>query len=224
MDDEDFETSLYPGEVYTTSSGRYLGPRQWVKQPFHDTLGAFFMAHPPIHTFPVKVADAGHTLTQNIPEEFSVADELYLVELQGDLRDYKILLTTEYDILGVDMERSNYAYTKDYDWDPTRRIDELHALFENEAAPRQSEMLVDRDPGERNQAHPALGHRNTRPVAYEREVGRGAVCYLGLGHNQVRLPAGQGNNTGGPPGYKGPWDNPVFTKLVKNAIAWACEQ
>jgi hypothetical protein len=74
-----------------------------VKKSFHDTLGAFFMAHPPIHTFGVEVADPNHIVTAGIPASFDLADELYLFELQGDLKDYSILLTTEYDICGVDM-------------------------------------------------------------------------------------------------------------------------
>ena len=88
---------------------------------FHDTLGAFFMAHPPIMTFDVDVTDPSHRLTQGaisvtfsfislhspafspcvfpkpfffglisvsqnggagIPAQFTVDDELYLIELQ----------------------------------------------------------------------------------------------------------------------------------------------
>ena len=207
--EEDFASALYEGEIHSNGNG----PKQWVKKRFHDTLGAFFMAHAPIHTFPVQVADPDHPLNANIPSEFSLEDELYLFELQGDLADYKILLTTEYDIMGVDMVRSNYAYTRGYPWDPARKIEALQALYTDNALPKQSEMLVDRDPGERNAAHPALGSSNKRVMAYERKVGDGAVCYMGLGHCSVNLP--------GRPGYKGPWANPTFEQLVKNAIAWA---
>ena len=87
------------------------------------------MAHPPIHTFPVKVADPTHPLNANIPSQFDIADELYLFELQGSLDDYKVLLTTDYDVHGIDMERSNYAYTKGYPWDPSRNIQELQELY-----------------------------------------------------------------------------------------------
>jgi type 1 glutamine amidotransferase len=171
------------------------------------------MAHAPIHTFPVQVTDPDHPLNAGIPSQFAVEDELYLFELQGELSDYKILLTTEYDILGVDMVRSNYAYTRGYPWDPKRKIRELQELYEKNALPKQSEMLVDRDPGERNAPHPDLGSNNNRVLAYERKVGKGAVCYIGLGHCTVNIP--------GRSGYKGPWANPTFEKLVQNAIAWA---
>lgn len=89
------------------------------------------------------------------------------------------------------MERSAHAYTSDYPWDPSRTIDEVHALFERDGAPLQSEMMLDRDPGERNKAHPALGSNNKRVLAYERTVGKGAVCYIGMGHNSVRMPEGK---------------------------------
>ena len=207
--DGDFESALYEGEVHSGGNG----PRQWVKKKFHDTLGAFFMAHAPIHTFPVRVEDPEHPLNKGIPAEFPLEDELYLFELQGDLADYEILLSTEYDIMGVDMVRSNYAYTRGYPWDPTREIDELQELYAKNALPRQSEMMVDRDPGTRSADHPALGSANKRVVAFERKVGDGAVCYMGLGHCSVNLP--------GRPGYKGPWANPTFEQLVKNAIGWA---
>ena len=207
--EEDFSNALFEGEIHSNGNG----PRKWVKKSFHDTLGAFFMAHAPIHTFPVQVADAEHPLNAGIPSKFAVEDELYLFELEGELSDYKILLTTDYDIMGVDMVRSNYAYTKGYPWDPKRNIQELQELYAKNASPKQSEMLVDRDPGERNAAHPALGSPVKRVLAYERKVGDGAVCYMGLGHCTV--------NTPGRPGYKGPWANPTFEQLVKNAIAWA---
>merc|ERR1712146_335777 len=99
------------------------------------------------------------------------------------------------------MERSDYAYMKGYPWDPKRRIGELQALFREKAPPRQSEMTLDRDPGERNAAHPAVKHRNERVLAYERRVGSGAVLYIGLGHSTVGFP--------GRPGYKAAWANPT---------------
>mmetsp|Transcript_96122 Transcript_96122/g.206217 ORF Transcript_96122/g.206217 Transcript_96122/m.206217 type:complete len:352 (+) Transcript_96122:82-1137(+) len=207
--EEEFSKAIYPGELHFNGNA----PRQYVKKSFHDTLGAFFMAHPPIHTFPVHVVDTKHPVTAGIPTDFSLPDELYLFELQGNLQDYKILLTTEYDILGIDMERSDYAYSKGYPWDEKRTIHELQELYRKNAPPKQSEMMLDRDPGERNAQHPAVGHRNKRVLAYERTVGKGGIVYLGLGHTTVTMP--------GRPGYKGSWDNPTFQQLVKNAIAWA---
>jgi type 1 glutamine amidotransferase len=92
-------------------------------------------------------------------------------------------------------------------------VQELQALYEKNALPNQSEMLCDRDPGEKNSAHPAIGHKNKRVLAYERVVGKGAVVYIGLGHCTV--------NTPGREGYKGAWANPIFEQIVKNAITWA---
>ena len=70
--------------------GTYL--RKMVKLPHHETLGSFFLNHPPIRRFDVKVADASHPITAGLPASFTVADELYLVELIGDCH---VLLTTE---------------------------------------------------------------------------------------------------------------------------------
>jgi len=207
--EEEFKDAIYPGELHFNGNA----PRQYVRKPFHETLGAFFMAHPPIHTFQVKVTDPQHPVTAGLPTDFWLEDELYLFELQGDLKDYKILLTTEYDILGVDMERSDFAYMKDFPWDPTRKIGELQALFREKAPPKQSEMMLTRDPGERNSQHPSVGHRNNRVLAFERSVGKGGVVYIGVGHSVVGFP--------GRPGYKASWSNPTFEQLVKNAIAWA---
>merc|ERR1712146_375545 len=96
------------------------------------------------------------------------------------------------------------------------KINELQDVFRKNAKPKQSEMLVDRDPGERNAQHPSLGHRNKRVLAYERTVGKGAVVYIGLGHSECSLTA-----IGGRPGYLAMWTNPTFQHLIKNAIHWA---
>jgi len=113
------------------------------------------------------------------------------------------------------MERSDYAYMKGYPWDPSRKIGELQELFRKNAPPRQSEMMLTRDPGTRNAQHPSVGHRNNRVLAFERTVGKGGVVYIGVGHSVVGFP--------GFPGYKASWTNPTFIQLVKNAIAWAAE-
>jgi type 1 glutamine amidotransferase len=66
--------------------------RQMVKLPYHQTLGGFFLSHPPIRKFRVDVADREHPLTKGLPPAFEVMDELYLLVLQQDSR---VLLTTE---------------------------------------------------------------------------------------------------------------------------------
>ena len=75
-------------------AGRLEGThrRQMVKLPHHETLGGFFLNHPPLRRFDVKVVDAAHPITAGLPESFEVADELYLIETIGDCN---VLLTTE---------------------------------------------------------------------------------------------------------------------------------
>ena len=55
--------------------------KQMVKMEHHDTLGCFFLNHPPISQFQVTVKDA-HPVTRGLPDSFTVQDELYMIELQ----------------------------------------------------------------------------------------------------------------------------------------------
>jgi uncharacterized protein len=68
--------------------------RKMVKMAHHQTLGAFFLNHPPLCKFRVDVADRFHPLTNGLPESFEVADELYLIELQEPAQSH-VLLTTQ---------------------------------------------------------------------------------------------------------------------------------
>jgi hypothetical protein len=68
--------------------------RQMVKGEYHDTLGCFFLNHPPVRKFRVEVADRSDPITAGLPASFEVADELYLIELQHP-ESTKILLTTQ---------------------------------------------------------------------------------------------------------------------------------
>ena len=68
--------------------------RTMVKTAHHQTLGCFFLNHPPLRRFRVEVSDRAHALTRGLPASFEVTDELYLVELQ-DPASCEILLTTE---------------------------------------------------------------------------------------------------------------------------------
>lgn len=58
---------------------------------FVDLLGSQFLSHPPIEPYLVTVADAGHPLVKDV-EPFETTDELYHLELHGDLH---VLLETE---------------------------------------------------------------------------------------------------------------------------------
>jgi type 1 glutamine amidotransferase len=68
--------------------------RKMVKMAHHQVLGAFFLNHPPLCKFQVKVTDSSHPLMRGVPASFEVADELYLIELQH-LSETHVLLTTE---------------------------------------------------------------------------------------------------------------------------------
>lgn len=68
--------------------------RKMVKMAHHQTLGAFFLNHPPLCKFRVDVADRSHPLTNGLPDSFEVADELYMIELQQPSESH-VLLTTQ---------------------------------------------------------------------------------------------------------------------------------
>jgi hypothetical protein len=80
--------------LHGTSGGRAARTgrrRRMVRTSHHDTLGGFFLNHPPIRRFVVDVAD--HELTAGV-EPFTTSDELYFVELTHP-DDTTVLLTTE---------------------------------------------------------------------------------------------------------------------------------
>ena len=56
--------------------------RQMIKMDYHETLGGFFINHPPIRKFRVDTVDSKHPLTKGMPESFETIDEPYMVELQ----------------------------------------------------------------------------------------------------------------------------------------------
>jgi hypothetical protein len=66
--------------------------RRMVRTPHHDTLGGFFLNHPPVRRFELSVAE--HPLTSGVGPTFETCDELYFVELT-DPDNTNILLTTE---------------------------------------------------------------------------------------------------------------------------------
>jgi type 1 glutamine amidotransferase len=65
-----------------------------VRGPHHETLGGFFLNHPPIRRFRVDVANREHPLCRGLPASFETADELYFIEL-GHPQATRVLLTTE---------------------------------------------------------------------------------------------------------------------------------
>jgi type 1 glutamine amidotransferase len=71
------------------NDGRWDAPR-WAPL-YMNLLGSQFISHPPIEPYTVRVADKDHPMVSDI-EPFETTDELYHLELHGDLQ---ILLDTE---------------------------------------------------------------------------------------------------------------------------------
>ena len=64
----------------------------------------------------------------------------------------------------------------------------------------------------------------TRVLGYTRATGKGGVTYFALGH--CHSPASRAGRTPDPADkipltFRGPWENPGFVTLLRNAIAWA---
>lgn len=105
--------------LHGTSGGKAVRPmegeadrrRRMTKLEHHETLGAFFLNHPPVRRFRVDVHDAGDTLTEGLPGSFEVVDEPYMIEVVHP-ESSRILLTAE---LGPDASPPGFgfAYEKD---------------------------------------------------------------------------------------------------------------
>lgn len=74
---------------FTAETGLWEAPR-WAPL-FMDLLGSQFLTHPPIAPYLVTVADPEHPLVEGV-EPFETTDELYHMQLHGDLH---VLLETE---------------------------------------------------------------------------------------------------------------------------------
>lgn len=84
--------------------------RMMVRQPHHETLGGFFLNHPPVQRFTVTVT-GGHPLTEGLPTTFDAVDELYLIELR-DREHTDVLLTTQ---LPADPSPPGFGFAYDAD-------------------------------------------------------------------------------------------------------------
>ena len=86
--------------LHGTSGGKAVrvgesgSARKMVKASHHETLGSFFLNHPPLRKFRVQVNDPEHPVTRGLPASFEVIDELYLIEIQ-EPSACQVLLTTE---------------------------------------------------------------------------------------------------------------------------------
>ena len=93
-------------------SARIAGKgRRMVKASHHDTLGGFFLSHPPVRKFRVDVVDHKSPLMKDLPDSFETIDEPYMIEVQHP-NDTDMLLTSE---LGPDM--SPDGWPRNYDED-----------------------------------------------------------------------------------------------------------
>jgi len=97
------------GKAVRVGEGR--SPRKMVKTSHHQTLGSFFLTHPPLRKFQVQVSDRQHAVTRGLPASFEVIDELYLIELQEPLA-CRVLLTTE---LEKDPSPPGFGFVYDQD-------------------------------------------------------------------------------------------------------------
>ena len=85
-----------------------------VKTSHHQTLGGFFLNHPPLRRFNVQV-NCDHPLARNLPNSFEVEDELYLLEMQGE---HQVLLSTK-----IDKDPSPPGFGFVYDKDTSAQAD-----------------------------------------------------------------------------------------------------
>ncbi len=176
------------GKAVPVGDNRYI--RKMVKGGYHETLGAFFLNHPPVRKFRVEVAREIHPLTQGLPSSFDVMDELYLIEV-SDLGRSHILLTTE---LATDPSPKGFGFVYD----------------------RDTSVLVD---------------GKTRVLGYTREVGKGGVTYLALGHCHSPLsnvqpfvdPSVEASGAT-PKTFRGSWETREFETLLRNAMRWGVEE
>ena len=159
--------------------------RRMLRLPHHDTLGSFFLNHPPIRRFQVDVADSDHPLVRGLPASFEVSDELYFIELL-DRAHTRVLLTTE---LPKD-PAPGFGFSYDED----------------------TSLLPD---------------NKTRALGYTRDVGKGGVTYIALGHCHSPETNGQPfvDKSVDPDGktpllFRGPWETDAFERLLRNALAW----
>ncbi|MCY3883950.1 MAG: ThuA domain-containing protein [Gammaproteobacteria bacterium] len=161
--------------------------REMVRLPHHDLLGAYFLNHPPVRRFRVRIEASTHPLLKELPAEFEVEDELYLIEpIDVD----NPLLSTE---LVRDPSPPGFGFH--YSEDTSLQSD-----------------------------------GKTRILGTERLVGKGAVCYVALGHThnpstnmQPFVDTSVAKDGATPKTFRGPWTNDYFIKIVENAMDWGKE-
>lgn len=96
------------GKAVRVGDGRQ---RRMERADHHDTLGGFFINHPPIRRFQVDVAAPRHALLRDVPESFETIDEPYMIEVRHP-SETEMLLTAE---LGPDTSPPGFGFTYDED-------------------------------------------------------------------------------------------------------------
>ncbi len=135
--------------------------RRMVKTSHHETLGGFFINHPPMRRFKVDVGDAHDVLTRDLPQSFETIDEPYMIEVQN-LAESRVFLTAE---LGPDNSPPGFGF--DYDEDTALLPDGKTRV-----------LGYNRDLGEGGVTFIALGHAhspgsNIQPVVDDSVIAAG---------------------------------------------------
>jgi uncharacterized protein len=84
--------------------------RAMVRLEYHETLGGFFLNHPPVRKFQVRVHSSDDRLTDGMPETFVTIDEPYMVEASDPA--CRVLLTAE---LGPDNSPRGFGFQYEKD-------------------------------------------------------------------------------------------------------------
>ncbi len=183
--------------LHGTSGGRAVRTnsetdrrRRMVKLDHHETLGGFFLNHPPVRKFQVKVHASNDALTEGLPETFEVVDEPYMIEV-ANRENTRVLLTAE---LGPDTSSPNFGFS--YEEDTALEPD-----------------------------------GKTRVLGYTKELGKGGVTYVALGHchtpatnSQPYVDTSVSPDKTTPPVLRVTWEQPAFEGLIRNTIGYAIER
>ena len=160
--------------------------RRMVKTSHHDTLGGFFISHPPVRKFRVDVVDPGHPLMRDLPESFETIDEPYMIEVQHP-SETRLLLTAE---LGPDVSPPGFGFA--YDEDTALQAD-----------------------------------GKTRALGFTRDIGKGGVTYIALGHchspasnSQPFVDPSVEESGVTPTVLRVTWESDAYMQLLRNAIEW----
>lgn len=176
--------------------------RRMVRTGHHDTLGVFFLNHPPIRHFRVDTVPGvtaadrhAERLLRDVPDGFEVDDELYLLEVVGE--DTSVLLRTD---LPDDVTPDGFGFTvpEDRSLLPDGRS---RALATVRLVPR-SDGNADAEPG--GVAYVALGH-----------------CHDPSSNSQPYVDGSVAADGTTPLTFTGSWDTDGFNQLLRNGIAWS---